>query len=107
MTPAPVSSRITIFCSGPPSTKADAEGRVAGERQLVGGREDAYPYVGILGLRREHEDRLREVHLLARACIVERVEVTGVGEDRELVAGERLVGEDIGDDVAELAHPRL
>ena len=40
----------------------------------------------------------------ASACIVSRVEVARVGEDRELVPGQRRVGEDVGDDVAELAH---
>ena len=55
-------------------------------------------------LRRQHEDGLAEAdlerqrlqqHLGNRAC---------VGEDGELIPGERRVGEDIGEDVAERAH---
>ena len=40
----------------------------------------------------------------ASACIVRVVEVSRVGEHRQLVALERGVGEDVGDDVAEGAH---
>ena len=105
-TPAPVSSRSTIFCSGPPSTNAAPSVGWPGERQLARGREDPDPDVGVLRLRREHEHRLGEVHLLRERLHRQRVEIARVGEDGELVARERRVGEDVGDDVAEAAHRR-
>ena len=55
-------------------------------------------------LRRQHEDGLGEVHLLRQRLHRQRVEIARVGEDGELVPGERDVGEDVGDDVAEAPH---
>src|SRR5262249_53284999 len=66
--------------------------------------EDPDPHLRVAGLRREHEHRLRERHLLRECLHRGRVEVARVGEDGELVAGQRRVGEDVGDDVAEAAH---
>ena len=80
-----------------------AERRVAGERQLDARREDPDPRVAA-GLGRQHEDRLGEVHLARERLHLLVVEAARVGEDRELVPGERRVGEDVGDDVAKGAH---
>ena len=40
----------------------------------------------------------------ASVCIVTGVEIARIREDGELVAGERDVGEDVGDHVAKAAH---
>ena len=40
----------------------------------------------------------------ASACIVAPVERASVGEDGELAGFERLIGEDIGNDVAQAVH---
>ena len=76
---------------------------MSGERQLVAGREDPDPRVPV-PLRREHEDGLAEVHLPRERLHLVVVELARVGEDGELVAGQRRVGEHVGDDVAEGAH---
>src|SRR2546423_9556538 len=57
---------------------------------------------------RQDEDRLGEVHLLRELLHQLLVDVPPVGEHGELVAGERLVGEDVGDDVAKgRPYPRV
>ena len=80
-----------------------AEARVPGERELVLRREDPNPHRPALP-RRQHEDGLGEAELERQRLHRQLVEVARVGEDGELVAGERRVGEDVGDDVAERAH---
>ena len=75
-----------------------------GERQLGRRREDPDPDVGVVGPCREAEDGLRERHLLRERLHRGVVEVARVGEHGELVPLERRVGEDVCDDVAELAH---
>ena len=76
------------------------ERRVAGERQLEGRREDPDPDVAA-GLGWEHEDRLAEADLERERLHGLVVEPARVGEDGELVALKRRVGEDVGDDVAQ------
>ena len=80
-----------------------AEARVPGEQNLVPRREDADPNRAPLA-RRKHEDRLGEPKLERQLLHREVVEVAGVGEDGELVARKRPVGEDIGEDVAKRTH---
>jgi hypothetical protein len=80
-----------------------AEHRMAGERQLRRGREDANARMRVV-LGREHEDGLGVVHLLRELLHQVVVDVATVGEDGQLVAGQRLVGEDVGNDVAERSH---
>ena len=80
-----------------------AEARVAGERELVPRREDPDPHGPALA-RRQHEDGLGEAELERERLHRQLVEVARVGEDGELVARERRVGEDVGEDVAERAH---
>ena len=70
---------------------------MAGERQLERRREDPDAHVGVSDGRRQDEDGLGEVHLARQRLHRQRVEIAGVGEDGELVAGERDVGEDVGD----------
>src|SRR5262249_31217654 len=77
-----------------------ADGRMAGEGQLVARREDAHPIVGCLA--RLEKRGLREIgpardalHLVAR-------QVLAVEHDRDRVAEERPAGKDI--DLQEAAH---
>ena len=76
---------------------------MTGERELVPRREDPNPHRPAFP-RRQHEDGLGEAELERQRLHRQLVEVAGVGEDGELVAGERGVREDVGDDVAERAH---
>jgi hypothetical protein len=72
-----------------------AEHGVTGERKLGARSEDAYAVV------REHEGRLGEADL-AREQLHQSVVDTGrVREHRELITGQRCVGEDIGDGAVE------
>ena len=79
---------------------------MAGERELDGRREDPDAHVGVVVRRREDEHRFGQVRLLRERLHRQLVEVARVGEHGELVAGERHVGEDVADDVAEAAHGR-
>ena len=93
-----------MSCSGCASTNAEPSVGMAGERQLRDRREDADPRVPAR-LGRKHEHRLREVHLAReRPASSASSSLAPVGEDGELVAGQRRVGEDVGDDVAVRAH---
>ena len=74
-----------------------------GERKLGLRREDADPHRPAL-LGREHERRLREPDLERERLHRFLVERARVGEHGELVALERPIGEDIGDDVAQAVH---
>ena len=79
------------------------ERRVPGERHLAVGREDPHLHVP-LALGRVDEGRLGVVQL-ARELLEHLLrDLARVGEDGELVAGERNVGEDVADDVAEGGH---
>ena len=80
-----------------------AEARVPGERNLVPRREDA-DADGAAFARRQHEDGLGEPELERQLLHRQLVEVARVGEDGELVARERPVGEDVGEDVAKRTH---
>jgi hypothetical protein len=57
-----------------------------------------------LALLGQHEDRLRVVQLARERLEQLLGDVASVGEHRQLVAGERAVGEDVGDDVAIGGH---
>ena len=76
---------------------------MAGERHLGRGREDPHANVAV-GLRRIDEGRLGEVHLSRKALQLMLRDLARVGEDGELVSGERLRGENVADDVAEGSH---
>src|SRR5437763_2636998 len=80
-----------------------AKRRMARERNLGERREDADLRVAA-GLRRKHEGRLREVDLAGECLHRPIVEAARIGEDRELVPGERPVGKDVHDDAAERLH---
>src|SRR5581483_3991488 len=71
--------------------------RVAGHRQLAIGREDADSHVAPGARGRHHEGRLGEVELARDRLHQRRVEAAGVEHDRQLVAGQRAVGEDVED----------
>jgi hypothetical protein len=68
---------------------------VAGERQLVGEAEDAYPVVGIGGGGRLHEGASREVRPHRDAAQVVVRQSLGVEHDRERVAAEVSTAEDV------------
>ena len=72
---------------------------MARERQLGARGEDADPRGAAL-LGREDEDGLREVRLAGDGLHRLVVEPSSVREDRERVAGQGTIGEDVGDDVA-------
>ena len=74
-----------------------AYGRVAGERQLAAGREDAHaPRMGRVAWRKD-EGRFWEVELARDRLHRIRADPARVGQHRELVAAERLVGEHVED----------
>src|SRR5919201_1799920 len=79
------------------------ERRVPRERQLGARGEDPDPSVAAL-LRLEDEDRLAEVHLARERLEHLLRNLARVGEDRERVPGQRAVGEDVREDVAEGPH---
>ena len=82
-----------------------AQDRVSGEGDLGAGGEDADARVAA-GARRVDVDGLGEVDLPRERLEPVLRDFTRVGEDRELVPGERRVGEDVADDVAEVGHWR-
>ena len=73
---------------------------MARERQLERRREDADPRMPVAG-RGVDEDGLGEVDLARERLQPLLGDLARVGEDGELVARERHVGEDVRDDVAE------
>ena len=79
------------------------EDGMACERQLRERREDPDARVPA-GLGGKNEDRFGEVHLLCEPLHRQVVEIAAVGEDRELIARQRRVREDIGNDVTKRAH---
>ena len=74
-----------------------------GERQLERRREDADPRVPVARSRVD-EDRLGEVDLPRERLQLLLGDLACVGEDGKLVTGERDVGEDVGEGVAEGRH---
>ena len=87
----------------PAQNERRPERRMPGERQLGRRREDPDPRMPlVLGL--VDEDGLGEVHLARDLLELVLRELARVREDRDLVALERRVREDVGDDVAEPVH---
>ena len=66
-----------------------------GGRQLVARREDPHAHVGALTLGRQHERRLRKVHLLGHRLHRGGGESASVQHHGELVAAEEMVGEHV------------
>ena len=81
-----------------------AERGMAGERELLHRCEDPDPGVAVV-LGRQHEDRLREVHLAREALHLIGREVARVREHGQLIALEGRVGEDVDDEVALHSRP--
>src|SRR5579864_3557907 len=75
-----------------------AEDGMSGERQLARRREDPHGHIAAR-LRRQQEDRLREVHLAGELEHLLRAERAPVEEDTQLVALERLAREHIDDQI--------
>ena len=73
--------------------------RVSREGDLRSDREDAVAVVGPLRLSRLHEAGLREPRLAREGRHLLVVEIVGVVHDREAVALERVLGEDVEDGV--------
>ena len=84
--------------------EAGANHRVTGKRKLDLRREDPQPKVRIRCLRRQDERGFREVHLVGRALHLLIRQSPRVGEDCELIAGERRLGKDVGDDEGKIVH---
>ncbi len=101
--PAPGLEPDHLELERPAEDEGRAERRVACERHLHLGREDPDPRVRV-SRRRVDEHRLREVDLARERLQPRLVELASVGEDRQLVSGQRRVGEDVADDVAEGGH---
>ena len=80
-----------------------SEDRVPRERQLGRRGEDPDPHVPVR-LRPVDVDRLGQVQLPRQRLEHVLGQVGRVGEDRELVARQRPVGEDVDDGVAEGRH---
>src|SRR5207253_1873739 len=74
-----------------------ADGGMARELQLAGGREDA-DLRGVRRIfRRQDEGRLRKVHLARDALHVVGRNLTTVEHDRQLVSSKRLLRENVND----------
>ena len=84
-----------------------ANRRVAGEGQLGGGREDARVRHVHRVARRQQEDRLRQVELARDGLHRGLVEVLGLADHGQRVAGERAGGEHVEDVVAPRHRGRL
>ena len=77
--------------------------RMTGELHLVIGVEDAHASrASLLGW--QHESRLGEADLERERLHGLGSDAAGIGEDRELVAGERGIGEDVDDEEAVRRH---
>src|SRR5688500_16005139 len=74
------------------------------KRQLPPRREDTDPRMPP-GNRRKDEHRLREIHLPGEQREKRLGHRARIGKDRELVPGERLVSEDVADDIAKIHRP--
>ena len=85
---------------------ARADGRVAGERHLARGGEDAHASGALRPRGRQEEGRLREVHLARDRLHLGAAEPLRVEDDGQRIAAEDTVGEDVDLREAELArHP--
>ena len=83
------------------SANVRADRRMPGHRQLASWREDPHPHVPA-GLVRKNEGRLREVHLVGDALHPLGRELrVRLRADRELIAFEGRIGEDVE---VEIAH---
>ena len=73
---------------------------MAGERHLIGRAEDAQ--VGAVSRldRRQHEHRLGQIELARDRLHALVAQPFGIQDDGELVAGERLLGEDVEKSIA-------
>src|SRR6185369_369721 len=72
-----------------------ADRRMTSERQLTARSEDSdSPCMGRIA-RRQHEGRFRIIEFPCNRLHCLRRKPAGIGEDRELVAAERPVGEDV------------
>ena len=80
-----------------------AERGMARERQLGGRREDPHAHVAVGG-RWIDERRLAEIELPRKPLELPFRDLPRIGEDGEPVAVERLVGEDVADDIAKRGH---
>ena len=80
--------------------------RMARERDLLHGREDANARVPS-ALGSEDEDRLGQVRLARQLLHAVGLYAAAVGEHGDGVAGERRVGEDVRNDVSEVHGPTL
>jgi hypothetical protein len=74
-----------------------------GEGELAHRREDPHASVPV-ALCAVDEHGLREVHLAGERLEQLLRDLARIREDGELVAGQRAVGEDVGDDVAHGRH---
>ena len=90
-------------CSGAGEHERRAEDRDARRTAARRRREDPHANVPV-GRGRIDEDRLAEVHLAREPLQHLLGDLARVGEDGELVPGERDVGEDVRDDVTEARH---
>ena len=83
-----------------PEQHRGADGGMAGEWQLLAGREDAHPR-GVGGLvRRQHEHRFRQVELLGDPLHGVARQPVAIEHDRKRVAAHPGVGEDVKQGVA-------
>ncbi len=83
---------------------ARADGRMAGERHLPRGREDAHARGAVRPRRRQEEGRLGQVHLPRDRLHLRVAESRRVEHDGQRIAAEHAVGEDVDLDEAVLAH---
>ena len=102
--PLPVSSRISSSCSGAARTNAVPSVGWPANGISLRRREDADARVPA-ALRPAGRTLSRTGSSRGRAAASVRLDVARVGEDGERVARERRVGEDVGDDVAEVHDP--
>src|SRR4029453_10322262 len=86
-----------------PKHPCGADGRVACERDLAGGREDAHLVAGPItsDVCRGGAPRLGQFELPRERLELARTEVRRSMDDGQRVAGERAAGEDIDDVVAQ------
>ena len=85
---------------------ARADGRVAGERHLARGGEDAHARRALRPRGRQEEGRLREVHLPRDRLHLGVAEIIRVEDDGQRIAAEDTVREDVDLGEAALArHP--
>ena len=98
-------AHLHAVVGGEPAGRAEhrrrAERGVAGERDLLGGREDAGGVLAAVVDLRRRERRLREAELAGDGQALLAAEVVCAVDHRQLVAGERPVGEHVDDVVGQ------